>query len=290
MTTETVLLLLAPCQVIEDLTLTVELVATSIRSDSFGNICPADQQPLMERYILDKACYLLWDPPRPIIPVIEDPYARDQRHNWRNKKPEPEPAPPPPSRLQICTFRLKVLAFLSKVAMSSLPHPHRRNIATHHGTTFMLHHQSAIARLTRLLYDEVNNLYASSPDSATHALQASIINRATTILHHLLLSPQATGASSNFSLTHALSRASAGIYRLRVVLTRIAFREATPGGIDIGITEETAQRAHEVLEEYVTPEEAVQLLEAFGRDVDDDGDETMQTETAEAEVMAVVEQ
>lgn len=98
-----------------------------------------------------------------------------------------------------------------------------------------------------------------------------------------------------------------GVHKFRVVMTRIAFREEKPAGAAESdyISEESVIKATEVLEEYVTPDEAVQLVEVLGRsemdgeDVEmymkDPGEDAMdadgdaEAERAEADVMAGVE-
>ncbi|KAK6377186.1 hypothetical protein LTR64_000566 [Lithohypha guttulata] len=286
LTTEIILIMLAPCQPIPDLALMLELMTTSVLPESFGNICGEDQQQNQtEIYHVDKICYLLHNPPRVVMKHIQDQLAKQKKQRFSTNK-DIEVPDPPPTRLQICHFRFKALDLISKIAMTSIPHPHQSGIDSHHGTSLLLFHPSAVARLTRLLYDEVSNLYDAHTD--THHLHAQLINRATAILHHLLLSPQAISRDSKFDLTKAVSAVLAGVNRFRVALSRIIFREALEHGIDTPITEDTVQRANEILEEYVTPDEAVQLLAAFGKDVVDE-DEEMADEDAEAEAAVMAE-
>lgn len=291
---DTILLLLAAFHPVPELELMLELMETSIFPNSFGVICIDKDQAQMEFYTIDKACYLLWEPPRHVLKTYQDKRAEQAQRKSKPKlgsKAKVTPAEPedkPPTRLQLCHFHLKLLAFLSKIAITSTPHPHQSNIESHHGTNSMLHHPAAIPRLMRFLYDQVNKLYATHPD--THALHAQLVNRTTTLLHHLLLSPQAINKSSRFNLAKALTGVKAGVHHFRVALARITFREGTePAGVDFGITDETVQKANEILEEYVEgPDEALQLLAAFGKDEEED-DEEAEDQMAEAEVMADVE-
>lgn len=295
MAPEVVLLMLAPCQPIPDLGLMLELVSTSILPETFGCISAPEDQPQMEVYVVDKLCYLLWDPPKVIMKHTQDWLARQrekrQPHHRRRRihvKPAAEPEEPELTRTQICNFRMKVLDVLAKVAVTSLPHPHNDGIESHHGTTLILFHPAAIARLTRLIDDEVRNLYFASEEMAP--LHAALINRSIAILHHLLLSPQAISKDSKFDLQKSLKAVLAGGHRFRVAMSRITFREGVAGAIDEAITDDTVLRANEILEEYITPDEAVQLLEAFGKNEVEE-DEEMVDEDAEAEAanMAVDE-
>lgn len=317
--TELVLLMLTPFQAIPDLHLMLELLSTSIQPTTFGNICTAEEQARMETYAVDKACFLLWDPPRrtvkshprrPYSSTSPQTDSKPRKPMRPPKDPEP-PAEPPPTRLEICNLRLQVLSLLSSLLTSGKPHPHSHPVPPaplHHGTSILLFHPTAIARLVRLLYDEVSLL---SANLQTHALHVKIVNTTTTLLHHILLSPAATDPKGTFELQRALSGTLVGVHRFRVVMTRIAFREEKVGGAETQkdcISEESVIKATEVLEEYVTPDEAVQLVEVLGRGegedidvdveemygreqdgdpMDADGDE--EAERAEADVMAGVE-
>lgn len=290
-TPEVVLLMLAPCQPINELALMLELITTSIFPETFGAICTPDDQQQIEMYTVDKICYLLWDPPKLVMRHTQAWRARQRekrqsklRTSWsRSGTAHEEPEEPQPSAIEICEFRMKVLGVLAKLAVTSLPHPHKTGIEEHRGTSLVLFHPTAIARLTRLIYDKVNDLYTSS--LGLRDLDAQLINRAVAILHHLLLSPQAIAKDSKLDLSKSLSSVLAGVHRFRVALSRITFREGLKNGMDEGITSDTAQRANEILEEYVTPDEAVQILEAFGKNEADE--DRMVDEDAEAEAALV---
>lgn len=276
MSTDTVLLLLWSCQHPDDTFLMFQLLETSILPGTFGNICPADQQNMMETYILDKVCFLLWDKPKPYVPP-------PLKQRYPQYRPEPDPVAIPYTRRELCEYRLRVVDLLAKFAISSIAHPHtdKTLIGQHHGTTALVNHPNGLARLVRALYDEVDNLYACLP---THALHAQLVNRQTAILHHCLTAPQAAPINLYQKLTATLG----GIHKFRVVLTRLAFRDGTY--LDRGVTERTMEMAREILEEYVTPDEAVALLDAFGmNNADVDADVDVDEEVAE-DVMADAEQ
>ncbi|KAK5944250.1 hypothetical protein PMZ80_003531 [Knufia obscura] len=296
MQTDFVLVLLMPIHSLQDITLMLELLSTSILTDTFGIITsPEDLQLKTETYIIDKVVVLLWDPPRHHIKSHLDKVASETpiRDRLKQKKLRsrkgyvPEPEEVKPTRLQICHLRLKALELLTKFIMTSIPHPHERNIQSHHGTTFILTHAGAIARLVRFLYEEVTNLYANHFD--THDLHAKLVNRCTTLLHHILLSPQAKDPS--FDLTRALSGTLVGAHKFRVVMTRIALGDSLEFGLEPGITEDTREMARSILAEYVTPDEAAQLEEGFGILRIEDGDaDVRDDDEAEEEIMAEIEQ
>ncbi|KAJ9659821.1 hypothetical protein H2198_002890 [Neophaeococcomyces mojaviensis] len=284
---EFILMILAPHNPIADITLVLELLATSIVETTFGSICTGNEQATMESYIIDKVCYLLWEPPRHVVLTRHDKKqlaaSKTKKSNGSRKLKGLDPDPvTSPTRIEICNLRLAALSLLSRFIVTSIPHPHGDNIATHHGTTLATTHPKLIARLTRSIYDELTSLYAHHPD--THTLHATLVDRAIVILHHILTSPQA----KNLDLPKALLGTSVGVHKFRVAMCRLAFREGLKGGIDEGISEETVNMATEILEEYVTPDEAVQLLEAFGRsslddDEDDDEQETLADGGTDAE-------
>jgi len=296
MQTDFVLVLLMPIHSLQDITLMLEILSTSILNDTFGIITsPEDLQLKTETYIIDKVVVLLWDPPRHYMKshldnVVSETPIRDRlKHKKLQARKDyiPVPEEVKPTRLQICNLRLKALELLTKFTMTSIPHPHEHNIQQHHGTTFILTHAGAIARLVRFLYEEVGNLYANHFD--THDLHARLVNRCTTLLHHILLSPQARDPS--FDLTKALSGTLVGAHKFRVVMTRIALGDSLEYGLEPGITEDTREMARSILAEYVTPDEAAQLEEGFGILRIEDGDADVgQDDEAEEEVMAQIEQ
>jgi len=228
MDTDFVLMMLNAWQPISDLTLMLRLLATSIFPRTFGNICATeDQQQRMETYIVDRVCYLLWETPK------VDEGLR------------------PHTPTELCRFRLEALQLLTKVAISSSAHPH--DDPGHHGNQLIAHHPSAIARIVRSLYDEVDAMYMLTP---SHHLHAELVNRGVRLLYHVL---QLQG--DHLDLQKKLSAVNGGIHKHRVVLTRLAFSEGFY--IDRLITDETVAMATSMLEESVTPDEADQLIEAF---------------------------
>ena len=227
MDTDFVLMMLNSSQPISDMTLMLNLLATSVLPQTFGNICStASEQSKMEIYILRRVCYLLWETPR-----VDESL-------------------PPPTKTQICHLRLTVMSLLSVLIFTSSPHPHT---IPHHGSLALATHPDALARLVRSIYDEVDLMYAHL---SSHALHCQLVNRSITLLYHLLqLHP------TTINLPEKLAAVNGGAHKHRVVLARLAFSEGV--FLDAGIEDETVGMARDMLEESVTPEEAEGLLEAF---------------------------
>lgn len=279
MQTDFVLLLLSSSQTIPDIILMLSIVETSITPTHFGNVC--NEQDKLETYILDKTSFLLYDTPKPI------PQRISAIKNRILVVPN-APCEKVPTRLQICDLRLKVLHFLGAVAVtSSYPLSPKRSLEHHHGTTLIaLKHPNCLARLVRSAYDELSHLYRTNPAVPTHTLHAQLVNQATAIIHHVLTSPQALGTAPGpdgsrrgTELSKMMAAVPVGMHKFRVVMSRLAFREGT-GPCDGLITERTREMAEEVLEVNVGPDEAVGLLEAFGR-MEVDAEETPRDEEME---------
>ncbi len=226
-----ILMMLNVAQPIIDLTLTLNLLSTSIMPTTFGTIMSNDtDQQKIERYLVDRVAYLLWE-----IPRVDEGL-------------------PQPTKHQTYQLRMEALYLLSKLALSSL-HPHED--PTHHGSILLATHPSIIGRLVRFIYDTVDALYSPiEPSSPLHSLLSTFINHATLLLYRLLHLH-----GKNINLHEKLTAINGGVQKHRVVLTRLAFSEGVY--LESGISDETVAMAHEMLEEAVTPEEAEALVEVF---------------------------
>ncbi len=239
-----ILMMLNVAQPITDLTLTLNLLSTSILPTTFGTIMSNDSdQQKIERYLVDRVAYLLWETPR-----VDEGLPNPTKHSTYQ-------------------LRMEVLSLLSELALSS-PHPH--SDPTHHGSTLLASHPSIIGRLVRFIYDTVDDLYIPiAPSSPLHPLLSSLINRATFLLYRLL---QLHGKDIN--LHEKLKAINGGVQKHRVVLTRLAFSEGLY--LESGVSDQTVAMAHEMLEDAVTPEEAEALIEVYpafkGRGGGDDGE------------------
>ncbi|EXJ77061.1 hypothetical protein A1O3_10219 [Capronia epimyces CBS 606.96] len=222
-----ILMMLTVWQPVADITIMLQLLATSTFPSTFGSICVDDSQEYMEHHLLTRISSLLWE-----IPKVDDGL-------------------PPNTSEDICQLRVEVMNLLINIAIGSSPHPH--DDQAHHGSQLIASHPSAIGRIVRSLYDEVSAMYELTP---CHALHAEIVNKGVHLLYHVL---QLQGAKIN--LQEKLSVVNGGVHKHRVVLTRLAFSEGFY--IDKLIHDETVAMATSMLEESVTPDEADELIEAF---------------------------
>ena len=227
MSMDFVLLFLQSCQPICDTIIMLNLLSTSILSNTFGNVCGTEEdQGTAEKYIIDRVTYLLWEIPR-----------GDQTQQ-------------PQFRAKTVELRMEAMALLTTLGLSS-PHPH--DDPNHHGSVILANHPNALGRLFRCMYDELDALYAHGPDHAQHAL---LVNKATRLVYRLL---ELHG--NTIDIHQKLLAINGAVHKHRVVLTRLAFNDGV--FLDAGITDETVVMAYDMLEEAVTPEEAEALLEVF---------------------------
>lgn len=224
---EFILMMLNVWQPISDITLILQLLATSIFPSTFGPISSPDQQSKIQHWIINRVCYLLWETPK-----VDEGL-------------------PPNTTDQLCHLRLEVLDLLTSLAITSSPYPH--DDPSYHGSLLLANDAHAIARIVRSLYDEVSSMYLMTP---SHGLHSELVNRGVRILYHVLQTH-----SQTINLQEKLSVINGGVHKHRVVLTRLAFSEGFY--IDRHITDETVAMATGLLEESVTPDEADELIEAF---------------------------
>ncbi|RVX67973.1 hypothetical protein B0A52_08383 [Exophiala mesophila] len=224
---EFILMMLNAWQPISDITLMLQLLATSICPSTFGPISTSDQQTKIEHWIINRVCCLLWE------------------------TPQVDEGLPPNTADQLCHLRLEVLDLLTALAITSSPYPH--DDPNYHGSLLLANDTHAIARIVRSLFDEVSSMYLLTP---SHVLHSELVNRGVRVLYHVLQTH-----SQTINLQEKLSVINGGVHKHRVVLTRLAFSEGFY--IDRHITDETVAMATGLLEESVTPDEADELIEAF---------------------------
>lgn len=222
-----VLIMLNSSQPIADMTLNLNLLATSIRQNTFGNIVAVEEeQATIEKHIIERVTCLLWETPR--VDEGEQQYALEQ----------------------ISGLRVEVISLLSLLAFSN---PLSFDNSDSHGSRLLASHPAAIGRLVRSIYDEVAALYSPEP---TRELHLTIVNEGTRLFYRLL---EVHGEEIN--LHQKLQAVNGGVQKHAVVLTRLAFRDGPL--MEEGIDDETCMMAHEMLEQVITPEEAEALLEVF---------------------------
>ena len=239
-----VLLMLHKFHPLPQVTIMLQLLATSPLETTFGAICNdatttgQQQQQKQETALLDRLTSLL----------IEEPQKQNEE---------------PYSKTEILNLRLAVLDVLFALSL------------TGHGTESLAHHRYAIGRLVRFLQDAVNNLYflfptpvPPSPQSVTfqsepnfqqtdHQLTTHSINLATRLLHHFLLPSDFNPAQVN--IREKLAVVHGGGHKFYVALSRLAFSEQMV--LEAGIEDATADAAHGILDLMLSPEEG----EAFGK-------------------------
>jgi hypothetical protein len=228
MTTDFVLMMLNIWQPIADITIMLHLLATSIFSTTFGNVCAdPSTQSTMETHIINRVSYLLWETPKA------------------------DEGLPNPTQAELGTFRLEALGLLETLAIDVVDPA--RGDPNHHGSVLLASHPSAIARIVRALYDATASLYLMTSTAAMHA---QLINQGVRLLYHII-----SVHGNEIDLQQKLSTVNGGVHKHRVVLTRLAFSEGWL--IDADITDETCVLATAMLEDSVTPDEAELMIQAF---------------------------
>ncbi|KAL2808031.1 hypothetical protein BJX63DRAFT_52989 [Aspergillus granulosus] len=219
-----VLMMLNCSQRITDISLTLSLLMTSVRGDSFGSIQETEQdQNANENYIVDRVANLM------------------------SETPQPDEGQPPYSRAEICDLRLEALSFLLTVVFNPVVPASTR------GSLVIASHPTALARLVRAMHDELDALYTLPPERDMHA---SLVNNLMRLIYSVIRRhPQ------EVDLQPKLYRVAGGKQKFLVVLTRLAFSEGLV--LEAGIEDETVEMAHEILDGAVNPQEAEALLEAF---------------------------
>ncbi|KAL4786754.1 hypothetical protein BJX76DRAFT_88466 [Aspergillus varians] len=238
-----VLMMLSCSQPIREIILTLGLLMTSIRDNSFGSIQQSEEdQRASETYLIDRVTSLLWETPQP---------------------DEGQPAYTPS---EICDMRLEALSFLMTVTFNPIVP------ASTHGSILIASHPLALAKLIRAMHEELNSLYSYPPERDMHS---SMVNDLMRLIYTIVRRhPQEADLPSK------LQRIPAGKQQFLVVFTRLAFSEGLV--LEAGIDDETVEMAHGILDDAVNPEEAEALLEAFphakGQDTEGKRDAEKNTE------------
>lgn len=218
------LMMLNCSQPIQDIVMTLNLLSTGIRADSFGSILDTEQdRAISENYIIDRVTNLLSDMPR--LDEGQEPY----------------------DPFEICNMRLEALSFLAAVAFNPVAP------GSEHGSSLIGSHPTVLARLVRAMHDEMDLLYSYRPEQELHSAMVNGLMRLTygVIRRH----------GDTVDLQAQLGRVPGGKQKFIVVLTRLAFSEGPI--LEAGIEDETVEMAHEMLDDAVNPQEAEALLEAF---------------------------
>lgn len=219
-----VLMMLSCSQPVRDVKLTLSLLMTSVRANSFGSIQESDQdQSANEQYIVDRVASLLCE------------------------TLQPDEGQPPYTRVEICDMRLEAISFLMTVVFNPIVP------ADTHGSLVIASHPTTLAKLIRAMHDELNSLYSYPPERDMHS---EMINELMRLIYNVI-----HRHPGEVDLQSKLQRISGGKQKFLVVMTRLAFSEGLV--LEAGIEDVTVEMAHGILDDAVNPEEAEALLEAF---------------------------
>ncbi|EEP78414.1 predicted protein [Uncinocarpus reesii 1704] len=221
-----ILIMLNAYQPIKEIILVLNLLSYSIFPTNFGPILPTEAEQIAnENYIIDRIANLL------------------------HEQPSADEGEPPYTTQQIITLRIEAMSFLLEIAFSSPSSDPERN----HAGSLLATHPSALARVFRAMHDELDALYSHPPERELHA---SLVNGLTRLAYGII-----TTFPDKVDLPSKLRAVPGAVQKHLVVLTRLAFSDGPL--LESGITDDTVEMAHEMLEDAVNPQEAEALLEAF---------------------------
>ncbi|KMU81068.1 hypothetical protein CISG_02447 [Coccidioides immitis RMSCC 3703] len=221
-----ILIMLNPYQPIRDIITVLNILSCSILPTSFGPILKTEADQLTnQKYIIDRLANLLHE--KPAVDEGEKPYTP-----W-----------------EVASLRMEAMSFLLEVAFSCPSPDPQRNQAGR----ILATHPSALARVFRAMHDELDALYSYPPERELHA---ALVNGLTRLAYGIL-----TMFPGEVDLSPKLRAVPGAVQKHLVVLTRLAFSEGPL--LESGITDDTVEMAHEMLEDAVNPQEAEALLEAF---------------------------
>ena len=227
-----VLLMLTKVQPLPQIFLMLRIVSTSALPNTFGSIVPAEFGP--ERQVngeidtIDRLTILLSEN----LEVRNEPGIKDSTpHSY--------------TPISLYNLRIQVLHVLGALCVHK------------YGGCSLSRHSHAIGRLVRFLHDQIDALY--DYNTLTHSLTVDSINLSMRLLYHLL-----TNFRDEIDMKAKLSTIPGGNHKHLVAFTRLAFSDTLV--LEEGIEEEVVDAAHQLLDEYLTPEEGVALLEVFPND------------------------
>ncbi|EYE99628.1 putative DNA repair protein Rad26 [Aspergillus ruber CBS 135680] len=218
-----ILMMLNCSQPIQDIILTLDLLITSIRDDTFGPIRATEADQIAnENYIVDRVANLLSEMPQ--VDEGQEAY----------------------TKMEICNMRQEALSLLMAIAFPPM------SPGNEHGSAVIANHPTVLARLIRAMHDELDSLYSYPPERDMHA---SLVNALMRLVYGVMQRHEGVDLQSK------LGKVAGGKQKFIVVLTRLAFSEGLV--LEEGIEDETVEMAHEMLDDAVNPQEAEALLEAF---------------------------
>lgn len=245
------------------LTLTLQLLATSVTSTSFGPIpdfSPTDPPPDLNQLL-------------PNDPITLVDHLTLFLHDLPSSTPA-GPALPPPPRSSLWSFRLDVLQTIS----SFLPSPA--------AAAALAKHRYFLGRLLHLINYALSSLYSTAPRTPLATVLSRIVNLATRIAYTLMMDETTKPLIDRKEKLDAVQGAS---HAHLVALTRLAFVDLEDGVVEseelvgvgyasfyapqgfgsgarileAGIEEEVVDMAHGLLDEFLSPQEGEELLKVF---------------------------
>jgi hypothetical protein len=231
-----VLLILMKAQPIEQIGIMLDLVRTSALQNTFGAILDGEQER-QERQEVDTLDRL--------TVLLGEKFEREQEDA---------------DITAIFELRGKVVAVLLALVLK------------HHGALQLATHRYAIGRMFKFLHDSINALYLHTHPSDHEHITRSI-NDAIKILYLLCSSTGSAQINVNVDIRQKVSVVPGGMHIHLLALTRLAFAERI--WYERGIEEGSMERAHEMLDEWLSPEEGEGLMMMFGSEGSGDGGDSV---------------
>ncbi|KAF1980705.1 hypothetical protein K402DRAFT_343856 [Aulographum hederae CBS 113979] len=126
--------------------------------------------------------------------------------------------------------------------------------STDHGGRVLAKHKIAFGRLMKFLHDSINALY--DYHSLVHNQTAAATNLCVWVIYHV-----ATTHGDMMDIRAKLNAIPGGAHKHLLALTRLAFSDQIL--LEAGVDNEVVEAAHQLLEEYLSPDEGEALLEVF---------------------------
>jgi hypothetical protein len=138
-----------------------------------------------------------------------------------------------------------------------------------HGALLLATHRYAIGRMFKFLHDSITALYLHTHPSDHDPITRSI-NDTMKILYLLCSATGSAQVKVSVDIRQKLGVIPGGMHIHLLSLTRLAFAERI--WYERGIEEGTMERAHEMLDEWLSPEEGEGLMMMFGSEGSGEGE------------------
>ena len=250
-----VLVMLHRGQPIEENVMMLRILASSVLIDSFGTISRANdreqatqqRQNQNEHYLILRLGSLLVGP-REQETQSNNPASGSSNPDGESTATEKIP---PSEKVQTSVYdlRLAILGLLTNLC------------STHRGGQLLASHRTITGRVIRLLHESLVTMYDCNP--RLHELVTACVNHSVMLLGHLCFSHGDT-----LDLRSKLAAEPGGHHKHLVSLSRVAFMDGE-SQIEDGIWSESAEAAHRMLDEFLSPEEGEAVVHVFssGRSV-----------------------